>query len=204
VTIKVVHDFICPWCWVGLFQAQRLQKEFGVEIEWIGGELFPEELAWPEPAIRVPDPPNRPATKSRFEFLKYIEGIEVPKVTRPPRMRSHNAHLAVEFAKMVGKADQVVEALYRAYYESGQPIGELETAVAITGPIVGDEEGLRRAIDAEQGAETFIHFDDPAYAEGIYNVPTFFIGDERLAEQPYGEIRAAMERLLSSEHRESA
>ena len=36
--------------------------------------------------------------------------------------------------------------------------------------------------------------DAPAYASGVYNVPTFFIGKERYAEQTYSVIRDAVER----------
>jgi len=50
VTLPIAHDFICPWCWVGLLQALKLKKEFGVALEWKGYELWPEELAWPVPS----------------------------------------------------------------------------------------------------------------------------------------------------------
>ena len=69
LTIPVAHDFICPWCWVGLFQAKRLQSEFGAQIEWRGYELFPDELAWPDYPAAKPKPGNRPDTPSRFDLM---------------------------------------------------------------------------------------------------------------------------------------
>src|SRR5512135_1438127 len=99
LVIPVAHDFTCPWCWIGLFQAKRLMAEFGVEIEWRGHELMPEELEWPAPRTPTPEPLNRPATLSRFEFLTLMDGVQVPPVERPKRMRVHAALEAVEFMK---------------------------------------------------------------------------------------------------------
>ncbi len=199
MTVRVVHDFTCPWCWVGLFQAQRLQKEFGVDIEWVGAELWPEELGWPAPRIPEPEPENKPALKSRFEFLKFIEGIEVPKIERPKWMRIHKANLAVELAKHHGVADAMVEALYRAYWERGEAIGEFEVIEGIAASILPSDANISAAIESEEGAANILHFDDPAHEAGVYNVPTFFIGQERLAEQPYGELSAAVERARQSQ-----
>lgn len=193
MTVRIYHDFTCPWCWIALFQAQRLQSEYGVKIEWIGAELWPETLEWPEPSIRVPEPANKPPLKSRLDFLKYIEGIDVPKVERPKRMRIHRALLAAEIAKRWGVGNVLVEALYRAYWERGEPIGALEVILKVCEGIVPSVEDLGQAIEAEEGADKLVYFDKPAYAAGIYNVPTFEIGGERLAEQPYGELAVAIE-----------
>ena len=26
--VTIAHDYLCPWCWVGFFQAKRLKEEF--------------------------------------------------------------------------------------------------------------------------------------------------------------------------------
>ncbi len=77
ITIPVAHDFICPWCWVGLLQARRLEQEFGVRFEWLGYELFPIELEWPEWKME-PSPPNKPPVLSRFDFILVADDIEMP------------------------------------------------------------------------------------------------------------------------------
>jgi hypothetical protein len=42
-----------------------------------------------------------------------------------------------------------------------------------------------------------VGFDDPAYASGVYNVPTFFIGEERYAEQPLTVLKKAVRGALA-------
>ena len=197
-SIPVAHDFNCPWCWVGLFQAQELQKEFGIEIEWLGFELMPKGMKY-EPSVPKVDPPNRPATLSRFALLLAAENMTLPLVPKPPDVRTYNAHQAVEYAKTEGVQDALVEAIYRAFWEDGRDINKIENLCEIAKGIVTDIDKMKLAIESDQFGGNIVDFDDDAYAAGVYNVPTFFIGEMRQAEQPYSAIRKAMVELIGSE-----
>ncbi len=196
LSIPIAHDFICPWCWVGLLQARKLQAEFGVGIDWVGYELFPPELEWPDyPA--APEPPaNKPVTPSRFEFLLYADGLELPKSERPKKMRTYNAHQAVEYAKTEGVADEVIEILYRAYWEEGKEINNPAIILELLQGTIKDLEALQVAIETRQFQHNIVGFDEPAYDSGVYNVPTFFIGGQRYAEQPYTALQKAVSATL--------
>jgi len=196
LTIPVAHDFICPWCWVGLLQSKRLENEFGVNFEWFGFELLPESMEWPDRQPE-PDPPaNRPPTLSRFQFLLAADDIEMPAVDRPKKMRSFNAHQAVEYAKTEGVANSLVEALYRAYWERGEEINNLDVLRKIAEGIVRDVGAMAQAIESRTFKANIVDYDEPAYAVGIYNVPTFTIAGERYAEQPYSALRKAVASAL--------
>jgi riboflavin biosynthesis pyrimidine reductase/predicted DsbA family dithiol-disulfide isomerase len=193
LTIPVAHDFICPWCWVGLLQARRLQEELGARIEWRGYELFPAELEWPDyPSPKIA-PINKPSTPSRFDLMLAAEGIEMPHIERPKKMRTYHAHQAVEYAKTEGDAvaDALIEALYRAYWQRGEAINELPVLKKIATGIVHDVDAMLDAARTRRFKDKIVGFDDDAYAKGVYNVPTFFIGGERLAEQPYAVLLKA-------------
>lgn len=187
--ISVAHDYTCPWCWIGFFQAKRLERDFGAEIEWLSYDLWPEELAWPEPAPRPPEVGNRPKTATRLELAYAAENMDPPTAERPRRMRIHNALEATEFAKDQGNGDAFVEALYRAYWERGEEIGNPAVLARLAAGIVEDVPDMLKAIEEGRFKSRIIGFDAPAYASGVYNVPTFFIDGERLAEQPYTVIR---------------
>ena len=188
LTIPVAHDFTCPWCWVGMLQAKKLIAQEGVEIDWKGYELWPEELARPLPTAPTPPNPNRPPVPSRLDFLLIADTVELPKVDKPPRMLSHNAHEAVEFAKASGKGFDFVEALYRAYWEHGANISDPAQLHNLAVEHGLDPVGLLKAIAERTYKAQIVGFDDPAYASGIFNVPTFTIGGERYAEQPYAVL----------------
>ncbi|HWA83808.1 MAG TPA: dihydrofolate reductase family protein [Fimbriimonadaceae bacterium] len=193
LAIPVAHDFTCPWCWIGLFQAKRLKAEFGVEIEWRGHELWPEELEWPEyrPAAAIP---GRPPVPSRLDFIKLMDGIEVPVTERPKRMRVHAPLEAVEFFKerQPESVDAFVEAVYRAYWERAERIGDVEVLVALAGRFGIDLVDLAEALESRRFRDRVVHFDAPSYKAGVFNVPTFWIGGEPYAEQPYAVLEKAM------------
>jgi predicted DsbA family dithiol-disulfide isomerase len=196
MTIKVAHDFICPWCWIGLHQAKRLKQEFGVSFDWVGYELFPDELPWPEHSATPEVQTNRPKTPTRLDLAYAAEGMEPPTAERPKKMRIHNAMEAVEHAKTEGKDEELVEALYNAYWLEGVEINNPEEIERIATGIVSNIDELRRTISERRFKHNIIGFDNDAYAAGVYNVPTFFIGGERYAEQPYDALRKAMRESL--------
>ena len=204
ITVPVAHDFICPWCYVALFQKERLEKEFDVKVEWHGYELWPENLEWPEAKPSVPPPANRPPVPSRLDFILYADGLQIPKVDRPYRMRSNNAHQAAEFAKSVGVDDQYIEVLYRAFWERGENINELDVLKTLAAGLIDDLDGLETAVKTRQFHNKIVLFDDDAYNSGIYNVPTFFVGEERLAEQPYVVLREAVAKIAALKSSNSA
>lgn len=198
ITIPVAHDFICPWCYVALLQINRLKEEFDVEFEWVGYELFPEDMEWPAPRPAEASPANKPPVLSRFEFLLYADGVSMPDVERPNRMKSYNAHQAVEYAKTEGVANELTEKLYRALWEEGQEINLLEVILEIAQGTVRNLEALKQAIQTKQFSDKIIPYDQPAYDSGVYNVPTYFIAGERYAEQPLGILRNAIIRATSA------
>jgi riboflavin biosynthesis pyrimidine reductase/predicted DsbA family dithiol-disulfide isomerase len=198
LTIPVAHDFICPWCWVGFFQAIRLKNEFDVSIEWLGYELLPAGMV-NEPSAPKIEPLNKPAILSRFALLMAAENMVLPLVPKPPNVRTFNAHQAVEYAKTEGVQDALVEAIYRAFWEDGRDINKIDNLCEIATGIVSDLANMRTAMETDQFGDQVVDFDDDAYSKGVYNVPTFFVGEKRLAEQPYSVIRKAMVELIGSE-----
>lgn len=196
MTIPVAHDFICPWCWIGLFQAKKLKEEFGVDFEWLGYELFPDELEWPQPSAQAPTNPNRPKTPGRLDLAYAAQNMEPPTAVRPRQMRIHNAHEAVEFAKTEGVADALVETLYNALWLEGMRINDPETIAELSKGIVSDIPAMLKAIAERRFKDKIVGFDEPAYATGIYNVPTFIIGGVRYAEEPHATLRKAMKQQV--------
>ncbi|HZH97458.1 MAG TPA: DsbA family protein [Fimbriimonadaceae bacterium] len=199
LTIPVAHDFVCPWCWIGLFQAKRLQEELGVKIEWLSYELFPEELDFPVSAAAATEvKSNRPKTPSRMALAYAASGMAAPpSIERPKNMRTHNAHEAVEYAKEHGGADELLERLYRAYWEEGQEIDDPQVIANLAAGVVSDVQAMLQAVQERRYKDRIVGFDDDAYAAGVYNVPTFFIDGERYAEQPYEVLRQAVAKAHS-------
>lgn len=197
LTIPVAHDFICPWCWIGWNQARRLQNEFGLQIEWLGYELMPEALPW-DTSVAEPPPANKPPVLNRLQFLEIADGLNVPKTIRPKQMRTHNAHQAIEYAKTEGVVDLLIDRLYQAYWLQGEEINSPEVLRRLSEGIVTDIDALAKAIEEKQFFAKIVAYDDDAYASGVFNVPTFFVGDQRLAEQPYVVLQRAVAQAVEA------
>jgi predicted DsbA family dithiol-disulfide isomerase len=195
--IPVAHDYNCGWCYLGMLQIRQLQQEFDVAFDWIGYELYPEGMPW-EDGLPVPEIPNRPRTPSRFQLACAAQGIQLPKIERPSKMRTFNAHQATEYVKSKLDPTPFACRLYEAYWEEGININELDPLVEIASDYVEDTDELREAITKKCFADNVIPYDKPAFASGVYNVPTFWIGGERYAEQPLMVLREALAKLVST------
>lgn len=199
ITIPVAHDFSCPWCWIGFLQVKRLEREFGVTFDWKAYELWPQELEIPAPTPAPPAAnPDRPVTPSRLSLAYAAEGI--PKPTQRPawNLRTHRAHEMVEFAKLSGSHHLVIERLYRAVWEQGRNIDDPETLIELAEGVISNPHELYSVWEERRFADQIVGFDDSAYASGVYNVPTFWIGGRRFAEESYASLRDAVARELAS------
>ncbi|MFN7172022.1 MAG: dihydrofolate reductase family protein [Fimbriimonadaceae bacterium] len=197
--LVVAHDFVCPWCWIGFLQVLRLRDAFDVEIEWVGHELYPEELEFPDysSGAKSAADSDRPKTPGRLALAYAAEGMTPPTIHPPYPMRTHRAHNAVAYAKLEGVADQLVERLYRAYWQGGVEIERMEMLLMLGRGLIRDEQAYRRAIEERQFADKVIGFDEGSHAVGVYNVPTFYIGGERYAEQPYSVLFEAASKAFA-------
>jgi predicted DsbA family dithiol-disulfide isomerase len=194
MTVQIAHDFTCPWCWIAWHQAQRLQTDFGVEIEWLAYELWPDELEVP---VSIPTPPNpdRAPVPTRLELAYVASDVSKPMYSGlGPRI--HNALEAAEHAKKVGVGAEMVERLYKARWLEGLAINNVDVLALVAKGIVPDVDAMIRDIDSRAGADKIVPFDKTSYSRGIYNVPTFWIGGKKYAEQPYVVLERALKASL--------
>jgi len=188
-TVIIAHDYLCPWCWIGLFQAKRLKEEFPeIAQDWRGFELLPEELGpLPEHKPR-PHDPNRPAT--RLDLLAALDGIPVPKRTIG-LVRTHDALQGAEYVKEHAPQhfDAYNEAVYRAYWERSEDISDHAVLSAIAKQSELDGADFITKIKDKVYSHKITKYDDGAYAVDVTHVPTFIFRGERCAEAPYATIR---------------
>ena len=196
ISVTIAHDYLCPWCWVGLFHAKRLREEFPqIEQDWVGYELLPEELG-PMPTY-APQPKDPNAAPTRFELFAEAEGVTL----HPRTIGAVRTHAALEGAEYVkDKApeqfDAYNEAVYRAYWERSEDICDHAVLAGIAEKIGLDPADFARAVSAKAYYDRIVRFDDDAYAADITHVPTFQFRGERVAEAPYATIRELAQRHL--------
>jgi predicted DsbA family dithiol-disulfide isomerase len=133
LAIEIASDVICPWCYIG---KRRLEKaltlingEAEPTLQWLPFELNPDM-----PAGGMPRAEYRRAKFGSPERAKQLDarvvaegrtaGIEFAfeRIERTPNTRA--AHELIDVAQLEGKANGVVDALFRAYFEEAKDIGD--------------------------------------------------------------------------------
>ena len=199
INITVYSDYVCPYCYIGAARVQQLQQEYDPPIVWKSFELHPEAPAGGiPPSMFYQNNPN----------LKRIsENAQQLAATADLRLGDHviysNSRLALElgeFAEQSGKGEAFRTALFDAYFQRIQDMGDEGVLLD-----VAKEVGLTREVAAECLSErTMKDLVDSQIQEargyGITGVPTFIIGKYMVVgAQPYSVLRQAFELGLEEE-----
>ena len=202
LTVEVVHDLVCPWCYLGtrrLVRTVRRRPALLVELGW-------------RPFLLNPDMPRLGMARSDYVVRKFggedrarrlygsiaeigrAEGVpfRFDRVRRTPS--SVDAHRLVRWAAQYGRADEVVEALFAAHFADGRDIGDPEMLSAIAASCGLDPAEASSMLAGEAELDS-VHSDNlRAHRLGINGVPCFVVGGRHAiagAQEP-----EVIERLL--------
>ena len=202
LSVEVVHDLVCPWCYLGirrLFRTVARRPDMGIDIAW-------------RPFLLNPDMPRAGMSRGDYILRKFggeerarrtfasiadigrTEGLmfRFDRIRRTPS--SVDAHRLVRWSAGFGCADSVVEAVLAAHFTDGRDIGDTAVLVAIAASC-GLRAASARAFLAS-GAETeAVHAENlRAHRLGINGVPCFVVaGSHAIAGAQEPEV---IERLL--------
>ncbi len=200
--IEVVHDLICPWCYLG---TRRLSRTLRRRPDL----LF--DLVW-RPFLLNPDMPRVGMARADYIIRKFggedrarrlyasigeighAEGVlfRFDRIRRTPS--SVDAHRLVRWASRHGRDGEVVEALFAAHFTDGRDIGDLGVLADIA-----EASGLglaaTRSFLLSSDEVDAVHADNlRAHRLGINGVPCFVVsGRHAIAGAQEPEV---IERLL--------
>jgi predicted DsbA family dithiol-disulfide isomerase len=202
LSIEVVHDLVCPWCYLGLrrlLRTLRRRPDLLFDITW-------------RPFLLNPDMPRAGMARSDYVVRKFggedrarrlyasiteigrAEGMlfRFERIRRTPS--SVDAHRLVRLAAGFGQGTEMVEALFCAHFTDGRDIGDIHTLtdIAMACGLDGAQAQLFLRGDAETDT---IHSENlRAHRLGINGVPCFVIsGRHAIAGAQESEV---IERLL--------
>jgi predicted DsbA family dithiol-disulfide isomerase len=179
--IDIVSDVICPWCFIGkrrLEKALAMRPDMAAEITWRPFQLNPDmppEGIGREPYIAAKFGGSAHAARIHSAIAEAGALVDITfafeRIRRIPNTR--DAHRLIRYAAELGRADAVVDALFRAYFTAGRDIGDRATLADIAG-----EAGLGRAtvaawLDSANEREEVAAEDRGARRLGINAVPCF-------------------------------
>jgi predicted DsbA family dithiol-disulfide isomerase len=172
VRILVWSDYVCPFCYLERPVLERVMADLGetVEIDWRSFELRPE----PEPTL---DPNaeylHRVWNQSVYPMAQE-RGLDMMKLP-PVQPRSRKAHEAAEHAREAGLLDALNGALFKAFFEDGRNLADVEVLIDVGRSVGLDEDGLRTALDSGRHAERVLEDEQLARQIGISGVPALIV-----------------------------
>ena len=202
LSIEVVHDLVCPWCFLGL---RRLMRTLRRRPDL----LF--ALTW-RPFLLNPDMPRAGMPRADYVVRKFggedrarrlygsiteigrAEGLlfRFDRIRRTPS--SVDAHRLVRWATGFGRGAEMVEALFSAHFTDGRDIGDIQVLVAVA-LACGLDGAAAHAFLASDAEVELVHGENlRAHRLGINGVPCFVVsGRHAIAGAQEPEV---IERLL--------
>jgi predicted DsbA family dithiol-disulfide isomerase len=137
------------------------------------------QVVWRAYELR-PDPV--PTLDPRGEYLQGAWTSSVyplaRKLGRPMKLpplqpRSRLAHEATQWAVAQDRSDDYRRAVFRAFFERGEDIGDPEVLVALAAGLDLDGESLCRALDRHEHRDEVLEDERQAQVLGLRGVPAF-------------------------------
>ena len=182
-------------------RVEQLQGEFSAEVEAWAYDLRP---GLPPEGI----PREEVYRRYHPEYLDYLRqtaarsGIEMrfPSVIA----NTGRAHQATEFAREYGLLAPFQRAVFRAYWEEGQNIGEVEVLCRLAEGCGLDAAALRQALAEGRYRQRVEEQVQWARQAGVNGVPTFIFNDKFAIEgaQEYEIFRDVAQRILAGRLRD--
>jgi predicted DsbA family dithiol-disulfide isomerase len=208
VTIDVVSDIVCPWCFIG---TRRLAA--AVELVRRDDPGFTLRTRW-RPFFLNPDTP--PEGEPYLPFLERKFGGRAPVEALFDRVRNAGApygltyafeairlrantlraHRLIDWAQRQGSADALVERLFIAQFQRGEHVGDSELLSCIAGECGFDAAAAAEYLASDRGEAEVRAEERQIRALGVRMIPTFLLPGRRVvvgAEDPAVLARALRE-----------
>jgi predicted DsbA family dithiol-disulfide isomerase len=181
LTVDIVSDVICPWCFVGKRRLERAIKALpsgkSVRIRWLPFQLNPQM-----PAEGMNRREYRTAKFGSWQKSQDLdshvtaagasEGIVFAHDRMERTPNTLDAHRLIALAAKVGVQDAVVEALFNGYFTKGRDISDRKVLLDVVAEAGLDRD---RAESFLNGGGDISEEENEARQIGVTGVPYFVI-----------------------------
>jgi predicted DsbA family dithiol-disulfide isomerase len=206
VTIDVVSDVVCPWCYVGkrrLDKALEMQPETPVVVRWRPFQLDPtipagghdrKEYMTRKFGDRLAEVHARLVEIGREEDIPFA----FDAIRRSPN--TLDAHRLIRWSWTWGVQGALVESLFSAFFVEGLDIGDLEV-LADRAALVGmDREEAADFLRSAEAAPEVQREIEQAQQVGVQGVPFFIFAGRYAASgaQPADVLAGAIAQAFTA------
>jgi predicted DsbA family dithiol-disulfide isomerase len=187
LTIDVISDVICPWCYVG---KRRMEQAIAAR----GGQ-HDVRIRW-HPFQLNPHMPNEGQNRKEYRTAKFgswerslaldaqvtemglAEGIPFAfdRIERTPN--TLDAHRLIWLADKEGVQDPVVEALFRAYFIEGRDISNPQLLLDVVVGAGLDRGRAKALLQSDDGVTAIRAAEQQAHRDGVQGVPFYVVNNQ--------------------------
>jgi predicted DsbA family dithiol-disulfide isomerase len=183
IFVDIVSDTICPWCYIGKRRFERALAQSGrndVAISW-------------RPFQLNPDMPAEGMTRDDYVRAKFGGGDRPRQIYQAIAESGREAGIEFQFSRIrrtpntvlshrliywsakQERQDEIVAELFRAYFEDGLDIGDIDTLVECARRSGLDPYAAHSFLLGDEGRQEVVASDVYARRLGINGVPCFIV-----------------------------
>lgn len=205
LNIDVVSDVICPWCFLG---KRRLDKALAMVPDVPVQVIFRPFFLDPSIPRQGMDRHAYMVAKFGEERLKTIhdpliqagkeDGVpyQFDKITRTPN--TLDAHRLLRWAQQHDVQGAVAEALFMAYWNKGEDVGDHAVLTAVAAANGIDANWVKAKLATNDDTDAVMAEVQQAQAIGVTGVPTFILASR------YGVVGAQSPAFIADAIRKAA
>lgn len=185
LSIDVISDVICPWCFIGKRRLEKAIAALGVpvKVRWHAFQLNPEM-------------PKEGISRREYRITKFgswersmqldanlvavgkDEGIlfDFDRMERTPN--TLDAHRLIWLADQEGCQDAVVEGLFRAYFTEGRDISNQKILLDVVAEAGLDRSKSEAVLNGDNGMEAIEEASELSRRFRLSGVPFFIVNDK--------------------------
>jgi predicted DsbA family dithiol-disulfide isomerase len=183
--VEIWSDIACPWCYVGKKRFEAALASFAhadqVTVTWRSFELDPDAPAdrgLPHAEL-IAQKYGRSleevaAMDDRLTQVAAAEGIDM-HLSQARSGNTFDGHRLIHLARAHGRAEELKERLFRAYFTDGELIADHDALLRAAQDVGLPEAEVREVLLTERFAEDVRDDELTARAAGISAVPCFVI-----------------------------
>lgn len=184
VTLDIISDPICPWCYIGKARLDAAIAETGInpfQTHWRIFELNPDmppegmdRKAYLEAKFGGPEGAEQVYSRIRREAERSGLDLDFERIARTPN--TFDAHRLIRWAQAQGVQDRVADELFRRYFEQGADISDHAVLLDVAEAAGMEREVVARLLEGDAEREALREEEESIRGMGVQGVPCFVIG----------------------------
>ena len=206
IKIDVISDTICPWCFIGKRNFEKAISQVpGIEVKFSYSTFqlnpnFPKEgVDKKEYISRKFNNDHYSSMKERIKDEAIKSGISISNNTLTIIPNTFNSHKLILWSKEYDCHTEIVENLFKAYFEDSKDISNVDILLEIAENSGMDKRIVKQKFLDDLDNEIIIEEERKNRENGVMGVPTYIINDgiTLTGSQPVDSLVKLLEHINS-------